>query len=214
MIIRRSFVSLFSALIVFSALFLFSDSARSASFEEEATLFVEEMADKAIKKLTDKTAPQDERIERFRTYLNTHFDVESIGEWILGRYWNKATEMEQKEYLNLFEDLIVVSYVDRFASYAGEPLHILKSHAQDEKHVTVFSEIHQKDGKPAVRVNWKVEREDDLIQIIDVVVEGISLRKTLRSDFRSIIRSRHRSISGLLDALREKTAKLRKQTPN
>ena len=214
MIIRRSFFSFLSTLIVFSTVSLYFSSARSASFEEEATLFVEEMADKAIKQLTDKTAPRDERIERFRTYFNNHFAVHGIGKWILGRHWRKATEKEREEYLVLFEDLMVIFYVDRFASYAGEPLHIHKSLTKDVNNATVFSEIPQEDGKPAIRVDWRVARKDDLIKIVDVVVEGTSMSNTLRSDFGSIIRSRGRKISGLLDALREKTAKLRMQTPN
>jgi len=208
---RRSFLFTLPVLIAFSCLMVSLKPALSASFEEEATVFVQNLAEKAIKELTDKTAPRETRIQRFRAYFNDHFAVTGIGKWILGRHWRKAKKAEQDEYLVLFEDLMVVSYVDRFATYAGEPLHIHKALVQDETNATVFSEIHQKDGNPAIRVDWRVARKDNIFKIVDVMVEGTSMSNTLRSDFGSIIRQRGGKVSGLLAALREKTAKLREK---
>jgi len=210
MTLWRPFLSLLPALVIFASLSLPPSPALSASFEEEATTFVQNLAEKAIRELTDKTAPREQRIERFRTYFNDHFAVSGIGKWILGRHWRKASEPERAEYLKLFEDLMVVSYVDRFAAYVGEPLHIHKALVQDETNVTVFSEIHQKEGSAAVRVDWRVARKGDLFKVVDVVVEGTSMSNTLRSDFGSIIRQRGGKVAGLLEALREKTLKLRK----
>lgn len=211
MINRRSCLSFLPVLIVISALVLHAPPVRAATFEDEAIDFVDKLAQKAIKELTNKTAPREARIQRFRTYFNEHFAVTGIGKWILGRHWRKANEAEQEEYLKLFEDLMVVSYVDRFASYAGEPLHIHRALVQDESNVTIFAEIHQSDGNPAIRVDWRVARKDDLYKIVDVIVEGTSMSNTLRSDFGSIIRKRGGKVSGLLQALREKTAALHKK---
>jgi len=210
MTIWRPNLSLLPVLIILSCLSFTHTPALSASFEEEATEFVQNLAEMAIRDLTDKSTPRTQRIERFRTYFNEHFAVSGIGKWILGRHWRKASEAERSEYLILFEDLMVVSYVDRFAAYVGEPLHIHKALIQDENNITVFSEIHQKEGSTAVRVDWRVARKDGLFKVVDVVVEGTSMSNTLRSDFGSIIRQRGGKIAGLLEALREKTASLRK----
>ena len=198
-------------MIIFSSLLLSFNSARSTSFKEEATVFIEQLVDKAARQLTDKTISRDERIEHFKTFFNNHFAVEGIGKWILGRYWRQASEKERDEYLFLFEDMMVSLLVDRFASYTGKQLHIYKSEVQDEKNVTIFSNILKKNGKPAIRVNWRVARSDHTIKVVDVVIEGTSISNTLRSDFNSTIRSRGRSISGLLEVLRKKTTKLRKK---
>lgn len=211
MIVRRYLLSIISASVISLSMCPSTIKANSLAFEEEAKIFVEEMADKAIRQLTDKSADREIRIEQFRTYFTNHFAVAGIGKWILGRHWRKATMKERSDYLKLFEDLMVISYVDRFASYTGEPLNIKKSVSQDSKNVTVFSEINQKDGNPAIRVDWRVARKGDLMKIVDVVVEGTSMSNTLRSDFGSIIRSRGRKISGLLEALREKTSSLREK---
>jgi phospholipid transport system substrate-binding protein len=190
------------------------NSARSTSFKEEATFFVEQMVEKAATQLTDKTISRDERIERFKIYINDYFAVEGIGKWILGRYWRLASERERDEYLVLFEEMMVFLLVDRYPSYTGEPLHIHKSVIQDEKNVTIFSNIIQKNGKPPIRVNWRVARSGQVIKVVDVVIEGTSISNTLRSDFSSIIRSRGHSISGLLEVLRKKANILRRQTLN
>ena len=211
MTVRRFLVLFLPALIVFASVSLKLNPALSASFEEDATTFVQNLAEEAIRELTDKTAPRDARIQRFREFFNDQFAVRGIGKWILGRHWRKANEREREEYLKLFEDLMVVSYVDRFAAYAGEPLHIRKALTLDEKNVTIFSEIVQQKGTKAVRVDWRVGRKNDLLKIVDVVVEGTSMSNTLRSDFGSIIRQRGGKVSGLLEALREKTANLRQQ---
>ncbi|MBT4932496.1 MAG: ABC transporter substrate-binding protein [Rhodospirillaceae bacterium] len=211
MTIWRPLISFLPAFIVLAGLSFSPHPALSASFEEEATTFVQELAEKAIRELTDKETPRIERIERFRAYFNDHFAVSGIGKWILGRHWRKASEAERAEYLKLFEDLMVVSYVDRFAAYVGEPLHIHKATLLDEKNVTVFSDIHQKDGVSAVRVDWRVARKDELFKVVDVIVEGTSMSNTLRSDFGSIIRQRGGKVAGLLEALREKTDTLNKE---
>jgi phospholipid transport system substrate-binding protein len=211
MVIQRSLFAFIAAFIVFFFISLHFSSSHSASFEEEAMFFVEEIADEAINKLTEKKVSRDERVVLFKTFFNNHFAVNGIGKWIIGRYWRQTTEKEREEYMALFEDMMVFLFVDRFVSYAGGPLHIHKSLVQDEKNVTIFSDIHQKNGHPAIRVDWRVARKDDLVKIVDVVIEGTSISHTLRSDFGSIIRSRGHKISGLLEALREKTAKLSKQ---
>ena len=182
----------------------------AASVEEGAKAFIDTLSEQALKSLTTKGVSRPERIERFRTLFKENFAVTTIGKWILGRYWPKATQEQQTEYLKLFEDLIVVSYVDRFAQYTGEGLKINKTLANSERMATVFSEITQPGNTAPVRVDWRVGKNSDSYKIFDVVVEGTSMSQTMRSDFGSIIRQKGGQISGLLEVLREKTAALKK----
>jgi phospholipid transport system substrate-binding protein len=113
----------------------------AAQLEDGANKFIRSLAGQAIGSLTDRSAPREIRIERFRELFNDRFAVHAIGKFVLGRHWRRATESEKKEYLGLFEDLMVVSYVDRFARYAGEALEIIKTRADNETTATVFSRI-------------------------------------------------------------------------
>ena len=166
----------------------------------------------AATELTTKHISRNKRIERFKSYFRNHFAVEGIGKWILGRYWWKASKKEQDEYLLLFEQMMVFLLVDKFSSYEGEQLQIKSSVIQDENNVTIFSNFQPKYDKPAIRVDWRVARSNNIMKVVDVIIEGTSISDTLRSDFRSIIRSHDYSVSGLLKMLRRKNSTLSKQT--
>lgn len=171
--------------------------------------FITSLANKAVASLTDQSASRQIRIDRFREMFRENFAIRSIGKFVLGRNWKKATEDEQKVYLELFEDLMVVSYVDRFARYAGEALTVIKSRPETEQVSTVFSNIARPGGAAPIAVNWRVGNSGGVYKILDVVVEGTSMSATLRSDFGSIVRRNGNGIAGLIEELRIKTAALK-----
>ena len=184
--------------------------ARAADpLEARAETFVSSLADKAVQALTVEGTARAERLRRFRRLFEDHFAVHGIAKWILGRYWRRASAKERAEYLVLFEDMIVVSYVDRFAGYTGAALAITKAVTLDDDNAMVFSEIMRPTGGPPVRVDWRGATEDGNLRIVDVVVEGTSMSTTLRSDFGSIIRREGGKVAGLIKVLRAKTKSLR-----
>ena len=185
MIAHRPLIHVIAGIFGLAAIALAPSHAAASTndIENAAREFVAEMSDDAIDALAAAGMSREERIDRFRALFNSRFAVPVIGRWVLGRHWRKATAEEQDEYLVLFEDLMVASYVDRFARYTGESLTITR-----KRGVTVFSEIDRPEGGRAVRVDWRVANRGDLLKVVDVVVEGTSLSTTLRSDFSSIIR--------------------------
>ena len=205
---RRRFLT--GALASAALLFVVPSAGPAAGVEDAARKFIESLGDRAIHALTKQEVPRRERVKRFRHLFNENFAVADIGQWILGRYWRKATENQRGEYLALFEDLMVVSYVDRFTAYAGENLTITKTLPAGDAAAIVFSEIVRPAGGPPVRVNWRVGVKDEAYKIVDVIVEGTSMSTTLRSDFGSIIRRSGGEVAGLIDELRKKTKSLGK----
>ena len=177
--------------------------------EIRAETFIASLTDKTVQALTVEGTSRTERVRWFRRLFNDHFAVRGIAKWILGRYWRRASNEERGEYLVLFEDMMVVSYVDRFANYTGEILAISKSVALDGGDAMVFSEIVRPTGGPPVRIDWRVATADGRLRIVDVVVEGTSMSTTLRSDFGSIIRREGGKVAGLIEVLRDKTKSLR-----
>ena len=175
-----------------------------------AQSFIEGLADQAVQALTAEGVSRVDRQMRFREMLKVNFDVNLIGKWVLGRYWRIATDVEKTEYLKLFEDYIVVTYVERFDQYKGERLNVIKSAAEAGKDALVYSEINRPTGGEPIRVDWRVRSNSDVYRIIDVYVEGISMSQTQRKEFASVIRSSSGKISGLIDVLRAKVADLSK----
>ncbi len=206
---RRRFLAVLLGFAFILVLALPSGGALAAGLESRAEAFIQSLAHEAIESLTQSDGPREERIKRFRRLFNTHFAVRSIGKFVLGRYWRKASKDERAEYLSLFEDLMVVSYVDRFQRYAGKNLTILKTRLEKDTAATVFTEIARPGGAKPVQVLWRVGARGEIIKILDVIVEGASMSQTLRSDFGSILRQKGGKVSGLLEELRAKTASLK-----
>lgn len=171
------------------------------------TAFIEGLADEAVKALTDKDTTREERVVRFRSLLNHNFNVPLIGKWVLGRHWRSANPAEKAEYMSLFEDLIVITYVEYFDQYSGEALKVVKTITDPGKDSVIYTHLMRPSGD-AIRVDWRVRQDNESFKIIDVYVEGSSMGQTQRSQFASLIRKNGGKLEGLIKALRSKVAEL------
>ncbi len=186
----------------------FAAPARAAADPQaatKATAFVQTLAGEAISALTSQGVPRDQRETRARELLERYFAVDTIGRWVLGRYWQQATPAERSDYLTLFENLIVTTYVDRFARYSGETLTVTRAVTDEASgDVIVFSQITRPAGGQPVEVAWRVRDRDGVFKVVDVYVEGVSMGQTQRSEFASVIRNTGGNVSGLLGEMRRR----------
>ncbi len=168
--------------------------------------FIRALANQALELLAkgDLTAP--DRRREFRRLFVKSFDVDTIGRFVLGRYWRRASPAERTEYRKLFEDYVVFTYAARLSQYSGQTLVVKSSRRDDSRDSVVHSVIKSPDGPP-VRVDWRVRRRGDEHVIVDVVVEGVSMALTQRSEFASVVRNAGGRVSALLDRLREQVAR-------
>jgi phospholipid transport system substrate-binding protein len=177
--------------------------AYAALSADDAKKFIDGLSDEAIGSLTGASVTQPERETRFRNLLQAHFDMPGISKFVLGRYWKLATEPQQGEFEKLFETMLVQSYAKTFAQYGGEKFQVSKSWADGDGSVVVNSHVDRPNGD-VIHLDWRVADQDNTMRIIDLVVEGVSLRATHRSDFASAIQSNGGTIAALLDLMRQK----------
>ena len=193
-----------AAVVVVLAVLIAPARAADDDTQARARAFIEGLADQAVQALTNAAVPREEREKRARVLLRENFAVPTIAQWVLGRYWRVATPAEQQEYLNLFEDLIVVTYVDRFTRYSGERLRVTRSVGMGETgDVNVFSDITNPGGSP-IDIGWRVRTRDGSMKVVDVSVEGVSMGQTQRSEFASIIQNNGGQVSGLIAEMRRR----------
>lgn len=178
--------------------------AQDSASATEGAQFVSNLASRAVTELTTGDLAMPERVSRFRGMLTEAFDVPTIGRFVLGRYWRVATDAEKAEYLKLFENFIVQTYVQRFNDFAGAQLRVLQTRAGQDGEVIATLEA-ALPGRPAARFDVRMRREAGAFKIFDVVVEGISMSVTQRDDFAAVIQRNGGKIEGLLASLREKT---------
>ncbi|HYH37331.1 MAG TPA: ABC transporter substrate-binding protein [Azospirillum sp.] len=175
------------------------------SADPGAGAFIQKLGTEAINSFANKSQPKPAALAKFKQLLNEGFDVPYIGRWVLGRYWNQASPQQQQEYQQLFEQLIVKTYAERFVEYSGETFKITGTRPEGESDTMVTTQIIRPAGPP-VAVDWRVRKRDAGYKIIDVVVEGVSMGVTQRQEFASVIQSNGGKIDGLIQALRQKTA--------
>jgi len=176
--------------------------AARAQAAPEAGKFIESLAERTVAALTEKNTPRAERERRFRVLLNEHFAVQTIARWVPGQGWRRATDAEKAEYLRLFEELIVVSYVDRFTEYVGERLSVVRTLKTDNDDVMVYSVIARPNIPEPLDVDWRVRTRDGHQKIVDVMVRGISMGVTQQQEFASVLNRHNGSIAAFLGELR------------
>jgi len=165
--------------------------------------FMNELWNRAVEILTKKT-PETERLSRFRDLFEADFDGPGIARFVLGRYWRSASGPEQQEYLNLFEDYVVFVYGTRLSNFSGQKFKVRGSRT-DESGTIVSTDIISPSGEPPIKVDWRLVTENGAFKINDVIIEGISMMVTQRSEFASVIQRHGGQVGGLLALMREKT---------
>ncbi len=163
--------------------------------------FVDKLAQDGIGFLTDESLGEEERKSQFRKFLIKNFDMKAIGRFALGRYWRASSDKEQKEYLDLFQDMIVDVYSKRFSEYDGQKLDVQSVRPEGKSDSIVTSVIIPNSG-PKVRVDWRVRYKNNQYRVIDIIVEGVSMALTQRSDFASVIQRGGGEVEVLLAHLR------------
>ena len=195
---RRFLLSALSLLV-----YTLSQTVPSNAVGADASVFMSEMW-KRVVEILGKKAPQTERLARFRELFQADFDGPGIARFVLGRYWRSASQDEQQEYLRLFEDYVVFVYGTRFSSLNGETLKIRGSRGE-ESGVIVSTDMISPGAEAPVKIDWRLVSDSGVFKINDVVIEGISMMVTQRSEFASVIQRHGGQVSGLLSLMREKT---------
>ncbi len=170
--------------------------------EEGSKAFIDGMAQQAIDFLGDQNLTMDQRKAQFRNLLNNSFDMDTIGRFALGRYWREATDGQRKEYLKLFHQMVIEVYSQRFSEYKGQKVEVRSAREDGETDAIVASYIVPADSGSEIQVDWRVRHEGGKYKIVDVIVEGVSMSVTQRSDFASVIQRGGGQIDVLLAHLR------------
>lgn len=195
------------ALVALLALGVGFAAPAMAASPQAATGFIKTLGAEAISVLADKSKTQADREAAFRTLFTQSFDIDAISQFVLGRYWRTATEAQRAEYQKLFQQFIVSSYAAKLGQYSGEKFTVRDGRNDPDGTSVVPSQVERTDGGPPVRIEWRLTGTDNAPKIIDVVVEGVSMAVTHRSDFGSIIQNNGGNVEALLTSLKKRAGK-------
>lgn len=163
--------------------------------------FVSSTTERALSFLSDPNLSKKQREQKFREILQSSFDMKTIGRFSLGRYWRVSTEQQRTEYLDLFEKMVINVYSKRFGDYKGEKFDVQDARSEGKSDAIVTSYITPING-PKIQVDWRIRYKNGQYKVIDVIVEGVSMALTQRSDFASVIQRGGGQVDILLNHLR------------
>jgi phospholipid transport system substrate-binding protein len=181
-----------------------SATSSAADSDAKATAFMNKLWSNALE-LLNKNTPAAVRQAKFRDLFHQDFDSPGIARFVLGRYWRTASLEQQKEFLKLFDDYVVYVYTARLSDFEGEQFKI-NGARPDQGSVVVSTDVITPGAPSPLRVDWRLVDTDGSYKIADVIVEGVSMLVTQRSEFASVIQRHGGQVQGLLDLMREKAA--------
>ena len=171
---------------------------------QEAAKFMEGLSGEALAILGAQGSPLDKREADFRALLSRSFDFQKIGKFVLGKAWRTATPGQRDEYLRLFQDFILRTYTRRLGGYSGQVFKITKAKPMGKIDAVVVTEIGRPGASP-LKAGWRVRGGAGSYKILDVIVEGVSMLATQRSEFAAVVRSQ--GVEGLIEVLRAQVTK-------
>jgi phospholipid transport system substrate-binding protein len=200
---RRTFLAVIAAASIsgFSAL-----DAR-ADDKADAQVFLKDLTDKAISRLTDESIPAQQREDNFRNLFRENFDIDAIGRFVVGRYWRSADKQAQEDFLATFENVMVQRFAPQFSGYGDTRFEIKGVRPLKSKGQFLVTSSIALPGKEPAQVDWRVRRKGGSWRVLDVIGEGVSMAQTLRSEYGAVLKD----VGGDLAAL---TAKLQSSLPS
>ena len=167
--------------------------------------YVMEMTTEAINTLTDNSTSQNEKESQFGKLFDKNFDVPSISRFVLGKYWKQASLDQKKKFIKAFRNYVVKTYSSRFNEYSGEQLTLLNFENESNPKIFVVHTGLEIEDASMIMIDWRIGKKKDRFVILDIIIEGISLAVTQRSEFVSVIDQNEGSIDKLISLLKEKT---------
>jgi phospholipid transport system substrate-binding protein len=166
---------------------------------------VADFGDHMLQMLNDPQLSAAERQKRFGALLDKDFDFAKIGRFVLGRYWQTATEPQKQEFAPVFRDYVVQSYSVRFGEFSGASFKVTGQRPEGPTSTIVSTTVMQRNSATPAKVDWRLSTDTGSPKITEVIVDGISMSLTHRQEFASLIERSGGGVAGLIAELKAKT---------
>jgi len=185
------------------AFFILGLTQKSFSYSSDPKQFIQEIVDEAKKVLIDTNSKEFKTKKLSEMALKT-VDIKGVGYYSLGNYRKKLNEEQMDEYLILFEKYFLKSFTSRLTDYSDPKIDVLSAEVLNAKYTIVKSLLLATDKKPEVKIEWRVyTKNPDKPLIRDLIIEGLSLARTQKEEFASVIESNGGDVTKLFITLKE-----------
>ena len=191
-------------LIFIFTFFYFISNVNLFSYNSDPKEFVAELVNDVITKLSDKSISTEEKAKFIEKTALEHVDITALGLYTLGEIRKSAEKNEIQRYQVSFEKYFLKSLTSRLSDYSSSSFEVLGADQKSSNYTIVKSKITPKDGNPEIKIDWRVYTKNPEKPLIrDLIVEGLSLARTQKEEFASILSSSNNDINYLINKLDE-----------
>ena len=178
-------------------------SSISKAYSIEANIFVQSTVNRASEALNNKFS-KEEKIEKLKDIARETVDIKGIGFYTLGAYRKTISDDQVEKYEFLFEKYFLKSFASRLAEYSNPEIEVTSKKKLNKNYTMVSSVLVSTEQRPEVKIDWRIYTKNPNNPLIrDLIIEGLSLARTQKEEFSSIIQSNDGDINALFATLKE-----------
>ena len=191
-------------ILIFVSLVIISlTNINNAHTAIEPDIFVQSTVNRASEALNNKSS-KEEKIQRLKDIAKETVDINGIGFYTLGSYRKEISNDQKKEYINLFEQYFLKTFASRLAEYSNPEIQVNSKEVLNKNYTMVSSILVATEKRPEVKIEWRIyTKNPESPMIRDLIIEGLSLARTQKEEFSSIIENNEGDINALFEALKE-----------
>ena len=183
---------------------IFFTQSSLLSYSSNPKDFVNELVNDAINKLSDKNLNKDQKSSFIEKIAIDNVDINALGLYTLGELRKSSSENDIANYQKTFEKYFLKSLTSRLSDYSSSKFEIIEEDKKSANYTMVKSRILPDDGGPEIKIDWRIyTKNPDKPLIRDLIVEGLSLARTQKEEFSSILSSNNNDIQILISKLDE-----------
>jgi phospholipid transport system substrate-binding protein len=190
-------------IFIFAAFLIIFFSSINKVYSIEADIFVQSTVNRASEALNNKFS-KEEKISKLKEIASQTVDIKGIGSYTLGAYRKTITNDQMEKYEFLFEQYFLKSFASRLAEYSNPEIEVTSKKKLNQNYTMVSSVLVSTEQRPEVTIDWRIyTKNPENLLIRDLIIEGLSLARTQKEEFSSIIQSNDGDINALFDTLKE-----------
>ena len=174
------------------------------AYSTQPKLFVNELVNDIVSVLSDTSTPVKDKNKKIEEIAKENVDISALGLYTLGSLRKTLDEEKLNEYNDLFSKYFLKSLTSRLTDYSSQKFEIIDEEQKSANYTIVNSKIASSDKNPEIKISWRIYTKNPEKPLIrDLIVEGLSLAKTQKEEFASILNSNNNDINALLNKLKE-----------
>ena len=171
------------------------------AFSIEPNIFVQSTVNRASEVLSNNLS-KTQKIEKLKLIAKDTVDIRGVGFYSLGKYRKGINDNQKKKYSDLFEKYFLKSFSSRLAEYSNPKINVNSQEKINENYTIVFSTLVATKKRPEVKIDWRIYTKNSEKPLIrDLIIEGLSLARTQKEEFGSILKSNDGDMNALFDSL-------------